>query len=147
MLNYRTKTSSIAIVRKITKCIEKLHPDAATQKKLFHKSHPKGRLIRLLATSSCWNLNKVKVYYRLWKDHPVQKYISAFLHLIRPHISIIFFFHLWKVPIKKRIFKIGTLDTFEIKTQEKVKQFFRWRYFLFLERKKQIFIEHHNLMP
>ena len=60
-----TKTSSIAIVRKITKCIEKLHPDAATQKKLFHKSHPKGRLIRLLATSSCWNLNKVKVYYRL----------------------------------------------------------------------------------
>ena len=137
MLNYRTKTSSIAIVRKITKCIEKLHPDAATQKKLFHKSHPKGRLIRLLATSSCWNLNKVKVYYRLWKDHPVQKYISAFLHLIRPHISIIFFFHLWKVPIiKKRIFKIGTLDTFEIKTQEKWNNFSDGGTFFFLKEKK-----------
>ena len=136
MLNYRTKTSSIAIVRKITKCIEKLHPDAATQKKLFHKSHPKGRL-RLLATSSCWNLNKVKVYYRLWKDHPVQKYISAFLHLIRPHISIIIFFHLWKVPIKKRIFKIGTLDTFEIKTQEKWNNFSDGGTFFFLKEKNR----------
>ena len=107
-------------------------------KEIVPQSHPKGRLIRLLATSSCWNLNKVKVYYRLWKDHPVQKYISAFLHLIRPHISIIFlFFSLMESPYQKDILWNRHSWYFWDKNTRKMKQFLRWRYFLFLERKNR----------